>query len=285
MKVSVIVPTYNRKEDLVKCLSGLYDLNYPKEDFEIIVVNDGSTDETKKFLEHEKERITNLEAIHKDNGGAGSARNKGIEVAKGEYIFFIDDDCIPKSDWIHRHLGCYDEYDVSGVDGIQYPVDINLVEAFKLARYWKDNTEKMVLETEDANTVRSVTTNNLSYKKEVFEKSGTFDEEIMRGQDTEHGRRVLKAGFRILKNPDIRVDHLKKDGLKSFLKTKYKLGKELHKQTDSDEELENPRMNFRYILNAWREFFGVAGMLRGVMFPAIGVLSILSRKMGEINAN
>lgn len=285
MKASIIVPTYNRKEDLERCIDHLEQLDYPEEEHEIIVINDGSTDGTEELLEQKENKITNFTGINKENGGAGSARNKGIEAASGDYIFFIDDDCLAPEDWIQQHMEHYKENeDIAGVDGVQWPHDKNWIEAYKIAREWREFIEETILGPEHRNTIRSVTTNNLSYKKEVFEEAGDFDEDIMRGQDTEHGHRVLKAGFLVLKDPDIRVSHLKKDSLRSLLETRYKLGKNLHRQEDKGHDLENPNRNLDYLMKAWKTYIQNTNILLAPAFPVLAVSSIAARKLGERNA-
>ena len=87
VKVSVIVPAYNEEKRIERCLKSL--LNQTYNDYEIIVVNDGSTDDTMKVLSKYKNKIT---IIDKENGCQGSARNLGIKKAKGKYLTFVDSD-------------------------------------------------------------------------------------------------------------------------------------------------------------------------------------------------
>lgn len=94
-KISVIIPAYNVEEYLEECLDSL--LSQTLKDFEVIVVNDGSTDNTKHLLERYEKMMDNLLVIHQMNSGsAGGPRNKAIRQAKGDYIFFLDpDDTLP----------------------------------------------------------------------------------------------------------------------------------------------------------------------------------------------
>lgn len=89
-KVSVIVPVYNTEKYLRTCLDAL--VHQTLEDMEIILVNDGSTDSSKEILEEYAKKDARIRLIHKKNGGQGSARNLGIQFAKGEYIGFADSD-------------------------------------------------------------------------------------------------------------------------------------------------------------------------------------------------
>lgn len=91
--VSVIVPVYNCKDYVSRCVESIMDQTY--KNLEIIIVNDGSTDETLKIVDELAKRDNRIKIIDKENGGLSSARNAGISVAKGNYISFVDGD-----DWI-----------------------------------------------------------------------------------------------------------------------------------------------------------------------------------------
>jgi len=91
MKFSIIVPVYNTEAYLARCLESI--LNQTYDDYEIIVVNDGSTDNSKDIINEYKEKYPNkIVCVDKKNGGLSSARNKGVKKAKGDYILFLDSD-------------------------------------------------------------------------------------------------------------------------------------------------------------------------------------------------
>jgi len=90
MKISVIVPVYNTSDYLVKCLDSL--VNQTLDELEIIVVNDGSTDNSQEIIDDYASQYSNIKAFQKPNGGLSDARNFGIEKAKGEFIGFVDSD-------------------------------------------------------------------------------------------------------------------------------------------------------------------------------------------------
>lgn len=97
-KISVIVPVYNTEKYLKKCLDSIANQTY--QDFEVIIVNDGSTDNSQEIIdEYTKKYSEKIRCISKENGGLSSARNCGIEVAIGDYIAFVDSD-----DYIHQRL-------------------------------------------------------------------------------------------------------------------------------------------------------------------------------------
>jgi glycosyltransferase involved in cell wall biosynthesis len=90
--VSVIVPAYNIEDLIEKCVDSLAGQDYPAELFEIILVDDGSTDSTPDKVDELAQKYPNVRALHKENGGSSSARNAGIDIATGEYIGFVDSD-------------------------------------------------------------------------------------------------------------------------------------------------------------------------------------------------
>ena len=96
-KISVIVPVYNVEKYLKKCLDTIISQTFS--DIEIICVNDGATDNSRKILEEYKNKDSRIVIVDKKNGGLSSARNAGMKVAKGEFISFIDSD-----DWIDETM-------------------------------------------------------------------------------------------------------------------------------------------------------------------------------------
>ncbi len=96
-KISVIVPVYNVEKFLKKCLHSIISQTF--RDIEIICVNDGSTDASRKILEEYKNKDSRIKIVNKKNGGLSSARNAGMKAAKGEFCSFIDSD-----DWIDETM-------------------------------------------------------------------------------------------------------------------------------------------------------------------------------------
>ena len=109
MKVSVIIPTYNRAHLVSEAINSV--LNQTYQDFEIIVVDDGSTDETCEKLRPYQDKI---KYVYVKNGGAAYARNVGMKIARGKYIAFLDSDDLYypykielQADFLDRFLGIH----------------------------------------------------------------------------------------------------------------------------------------------------------------------------------
>ena len=99
MKISLIIPVYNVEQYLEKCLLSCLDQDLPQSDYEIIVVNDGSPDGSLAIAERIAATATNITVVSQENGGLSAARNTGLEIAKGKYVWFIDSDDTIKKNW------------------------------------------------------------------------------------------------------------------------------------------------------------------------------------------
>lgn len=97
MFLSFIVPVYNAEKYLNECISSLLQQDIPANDYEIICVNDGSTDGSLEILRTYENQYTNIVVIDKENGGVSAARNAGLDAACGDYVWMVDaDDFIQK---------------------------------------------------------------------------------------------------------------------------------------------------------------------------------------------
>jgi glycosyltransferase involved in cell wall biosynthesis len=120
--VSVIIPTYNRKDLLKEAIESLFNQTYPKANYEVIAVDDGSTDGTEKMLrELTEKKPCNLRYFKQKNRGPAAARNTGIKNAVGEIIGFTDDDCVASEIWIEKAVQCFKAETIAGVQGSTLP--------------------------------------------------------------------------------------------------------------------------------------------------------------------
>lgn len=92
MFLSIVIPVYNAEKYIRQCLESCYDQDLPVDDYELICINDGSKDHSLQILNDFAERYPNLTVVDQKNSGVSAARNRGIELAKAEYIWFVDSD-------------------------------------------------------------------------------------------------------------------------------------------------------------------------------------------------
>ena len=144
IKVSVIVPVYNVEKYLKKCLDSL--VNQTLKDIEIIVVNDGSPDNSQKIIDEYSDKYSNIKAYIKKNGGLSDARNYGIKKAKGEYLAFVDSDDYIDKDMLKK---MYDsakknKYDIVVCDTVNVYKDHNVLIRSNL-HYSNNDTENYLI--------------------------------------------------------------------------------------------------------------------------------------------
>lgn len=128
MKYSVIIPAYNSEKTIKRCIESITSQN--RSDVEIIVINDGSTDETETICKDLQGESHNLIYLYKENGGVSSARNSGLEAATGEYVMFVDSD-----DYVDSCcFDIIDKYTVSNADFYQFGFSVVANDLVKEAR-------------------------------------------------------------------------------------------------------------------------------------------------------
>ena len=96
---SIIIPTYNRPERLANCLAAIAQLDYPRDRFEVIVVDDGSDASLEPVVTPLQEQI-DITLLRQKNAGPAAARNRGAAQARGQFLAFTDDDCQPTTNWL-----------------------------------------------------------------------------------------------------------------------------------------------------------------------------------------
>lgn len=106
MKYSIIIPVYNAEQTIKRCVESILNQNYG--DYEIILVNDGSKDNSSRMCHNYADTYENITAIDKENGGISSARNAGMDIAQGDYLLFVDSDDYVEEDYFVN----YEKYDM-----------------------------------------------------------------------------------------------------------------------------------------------------------------------------
>ena len=200
MYASVIVCTYNRADRLKNGIISIENQTYPKDMYEIIIVNDGSMDNTMEIIDEFIRIYSNIKFVNLiENHGVCYAANSGFEVSKGEYILFTDDDCIVTPDWIERMLSHLSTHPV--VVGQIRSSDHNYL---ALADNISGFHPLMKMDKPGITTI--LAGGNMALQREVFISSGGFKPgyKIM---DMELGVRLLEAGRTFYYAPDVIVTH------------------------------------------------------------------------------
>jgi glycosyltransferase involved in cell wall biosynthesis len=196
-KISVIIPVFNSKKYLRTCLESVTAAINKYGAAELILVDNGSTDGSYEILLSD---YRNIARIHQIGGVTISAlRNLGARLAQGEYLSFIDSDCVIPKDYFHSAMAVFSTRKADAA-GCYY----SLPEAPSWIEETWDNINRRGVNT----YVPYLFSGNLLIKKSVFEKVGGFNEELITGEDAELGLRLNASGFKIFATPDITAVHL-----------------------------------------------------------------------------
>jgi glycosyltransferase involved in cell wall biosynthesis len=189
--VSVVVSFHNEGAFLRRCLQALLNQSYPRDRYEIILVNDGSVDGTQEtisdLLLNPK---TTIRIFSQSDRGPAAGRNLGVANATGTILVFTDPDCIPDSAWLMEHAKHYAAREVGGVEG-------------RVETDWKELLYPVRVSPAGFRYV----TCNISYRKEVLEEIGLFDENFRWREDTDLAYRVIGAGWKIESERSAVVHH------------------------------------------------------------------------------
>jgi len=223
--ISVIIPTHNRSSSLKKTLLSLMNQTYPKDRYEIIIVDDGGRDNTEKMIkELNKQTNSNINYFWQKNRGPAAARNLGIKHAKADIIAFTDDDCIVNPDWLEKIIEAFSkDKDAMIVGGETLPPKGRIVAAVgqgltKNAFFDYVNGKKETI---------FFPTCNAAFRKEVFKKAGYFDEDfpLAAGEDLEICWRAFKKGMKLLYEPSLIVTHYCNSSLCAYARQSFNYGR------------------------------------------------------------
>jgi glycosyltransferase involved in cell wall biosynthesis len=204
--LSVIIPTYNRRELLAKALSGYLRQLNPDLISELLVVDDGSTDDTGSMVEEFRSRAPfALRYLSQPNKGPAAARNLGIREARSNIVLFTDSDIVPDHDLVAQHLRWHEENaepEAAVLGYVTWPKEIHPTPFMR----WYGEGKLFVfdrLRSRREADFQCFYTCNLSLKTAFLRANGQFDESFVTAayEDTELGYRLSKCGLRLLYNP------------------------------------------------------------------------------------
>jgi len=255
--ISVIIPTYNRPQRITECLSALAALNFSPEQFEVIVVDDGGCLEVHSAINNLNSAV-DLTVVRQDHAGAAQARNTGAASAQGQYLVFLDDDCLPEREWLAALATRLERGEMEAVAGQTVNgCPQNLYDcASHLLSYHQYDSYKTA-----GAPVEFLATNNLAMQAELFHTVGGFDPNfILAYEDRDFCDRWLRFGYRLTYIPEAVVRHCRSMTLRSFCRQHWTYGRMAShyynladKQTSSRMHRHLPRLYLDVARSALRE--------------------------------
>lgn len=204
--LSVVIPTYNRRDVLAKVLDGYLNQSAIDRIGELVIVDDGSADGTRSMVERFTSQATfPVRYLWQPNKGPAAARNTGIREARTDLILFTDSDIVPHRDLVAEHLRWHEQHpepETAVLGYVTWPDEIRPTPFMR----WYGEDKLFVfdrLRDQDEADFQCFYTCNLSLKTAFLRANGQFDESFVTAayEDTELGYRLSKRGLRLLYNP------------------------------------------------------------------------------------
>ncbi len=212
--VSVVVPCFNEERRIGRTLSALLDQSYPKQRYEIVVVDNGSTDDTRRLVARYPVRC-----LIEERRSSYAARNAGIEATSGDYLAFIDSDCVPEASWLENLVRCDRESGqglVAGRIELLPPVRPTRGSLLLALRFSSG------VRRENAEARGAAPGGNLLVQREIFEEIGLFDVAVS-GADSEFTRAVARGGRKLVYADDAVVWHPGEISDAEFLRRSFRI--------------------------------------------------------------
>lgn len=219
INISVIIPSYNAEKTVIQALKGLE--NETRKDFEVVVVDDGSTDSSFELVKSYKNKSElSIRLIKQQNAGPAKARNIGVEHSEGDIIIFLDSDCVPPDNWVEEMVRPLD----NNIAGCNCGYKVKNKESL-IARYIDyeiaKRHEKLI-----GKSIDTIGTYSASFIKSVFNEAGGFDTKYKAasGEDFDFAFNVKKMGYDLVFTGKTFVYHYHPDTLKKYLKQQFGRG-------------------------------------------------------------
>jgi glycosyltransferase involved in cell wall biosynthesis len=212
-RYSVVIPAYNAQATLGATLAALAEQTVPRAQYEIIVVDDGSTDGTAAIAQAGADRY-----LSQANAGPATARNQGAAQARGGIILFTDSDCEPAPDWLEQMVAPLADLKVSAVKGAYRTRQDQLSARFAQAEF--EDRYQLLQKHAD---IDMVDTYAAAFRRQVFSDMNGFDQSFSaaNNEDTELSYRLVAAGHRLVFAPKAIVFHRHPTSFKKYLRTKF----------------------------------------------------------------
>ncbi len=272
-RYSVIIPAYQAEGTIGTCVQALNEQTVPRAQYEIIVVDDGSSDRTAAVARQAgADRVLTI-----PHGGPSAARNAGVRAAQGEIVLFTDADCEPWPDWVEQMTAPFADPDVMGAKGVyrtrQRALIARLVQLEYEYRY-----ERMAR----LPSIDFIDTYAAAYRRELFLGYSGFppDVPIPSVEDIDFSFRLAQAGHRLVFVPDARVWHTHPSDLRAYLvrKARYGFWRGLlylrHPEKRRGDTHTDPALKKQFVLIALAFLFLIGGLLwRPLLLGVAGALA------------
>ncbi|MBN1871081.1 MAG: glycosyltransferase [Candidatus Omnitrophica bacterium] len=193
-QVSIVIPATNAGRYIGKCLDALVAQDYGKDNFQIIVVDGGSSDKTVTIVKR-----YGVQLLQYKGCTISTLRNIGVKQSSGEIIAFIDSDCIAPEDWLMNAVNLLQNEEVDIV-GAEYALPEN--------PSWTERAWALNINRRSKCNAKWLPSGNLIVKREVFEKIDGFREDLITSEDVDFCKRLRKAGYNIISDNRLSVIHL-----------------------------------------------------------------------------
>lgn len=213
--ISVVIPAHNASSTIAQCVQALQKQTVAPSAYEIIVVDDGSADETARLATEAGAKVI----YHEKKRGAAAARNSGIEIARGGIVCFTDADCQPKSDWIEQIIRPFDDPDIVGCKGVYATRQQDVAARFVQIEY-EDKYDLLRLQPR----IDFIDTYSAAYRRSVLVANGGFDEHIFFVEDQELSFRLAARGYQMIFQPTAVVYHLHSNSVSAYFRKKFMIG-------------------------------------------------------------
>lgn len=214
--ISVIVPAYNASKTIAACLNALQTQKSCESNYEILVVDDGSTDATPTIVQG----FDSVVLIRQPNSGPAAARNAGVRAAKGDIILFTDSDCVPLPNWIEQMLAPFkNDPQIVAVKGAYRTLQIELPARFVQIEY-EDKYDQL----KKTSYIDFIDTYSAGFKRDIFLQFGGYDTifPVACTEDIDLSFRMSSKGCKMVFNPNAVVYHLHPATLGAYCRKKYK---------------------------------------------------------------
>lgn len=221
MKTSIIVPVYNAQKTIEGCVNSLLNQSVALSEYEVILVNDGSTDDTIEIIQSiiDRNQEADLNFMTIPNSGPARARNLGVKQARHDIILMTDSDCQVMENWIETMVSSFEDKDIVAVKGRYRTNQSEEVAKLVQAEF---ETKYQVLDTFDS--IDFVDTYSAGYRKKIFNEMSGFDETYPEPctEDIDLSFRMYQMGYKLGFNNNAVVFHVHPDSFSTIFKKKRK---------------------------------------------------------------